>query len=104
MPDAPADGQFVAPDTPAGLPRSEEHTSELQSQSNLVCRLLLAKKNTITMSVRASPWSAQPFRQAVIGLPDKPPVGALIAGGMGGMLGAVTSFDAPGMYARPHLR
>src|SRR2546430_16465036 len=25
--------------------RSEEHTSELQSQSNLVCRLLLAKKN-----------------------------------------------------------
>src|SRR2546430_10432904 len=24
--------------------RSEEHTSELQSQSNLVCRLLLAKK------------------------------------------------------------
>src|SRR2546430_13061193 len=28
------------------LPRSEEHTSELQSQSNLVCRLLLEKKNT----------------------------------------------------------
>src|SRR5688572_32017613 len=27
------------------LPRSEEHTSELQSQSNLVCRLLLEKKN-----------------------------------------------------------
>src|SRR5688572_32377502 len=27
--------------------RSEEHTSELQSQSNLVCRLLLEKKNTI---------------------------------------------------------
>src|SRR2546430_12418551 len=26
-------------------PRSEEHTSELQSQSNLVCRLLLEKKN-----------------------------------------------------------
>src|SRR2546430_10492525 len=25
--------------------RSEEHTSELQSQSNLVCRLLLAKQN-----------------------------------------------------------
>src|SRR2546430_4024086 len=30
------------------LRRSEEHTSELQSQSNLVCRLLLEKK---TMSV-----------------------------------------------------
>src|SRR2546427_5344718 len=29
---------------PSGLRRSEEHTSELQSQSNLVCRLLLEKK------------------------------------------------------------
>src|SRR2546430_10136203 len=28
--------------------RSEEHTSELQSQSNLVCRLLLEKKNQST--------------------------------------------------------
>src|SRR2546430_6358732 len=28
----------------APCPRSEEHTSELQSQSNLVCRLLLEKK------------------------------------------------------------
>src|SRR5688500_19533334 len=27
-------------------PRSEEHTSELQSPCNLVCRLLLEKKNT----------------------------------------------------------
>src|SRR5690606_33336714 len=27
--------------------RSEEHTSELQSRENLVCRLLLEKKNTI---------------------------------------------------------
>src|SRR2546427_1474324 len=33
---------------PAGLQsRSEEHTSELQSQSNLVCRLLLEKKKKI---------------------------------------------------------
>src|SRR2546430_8236454 len=31
---------FVTP----GEDRSEEHTSELQSQSNLVCRLLLEKK------------------------------------------------------------
>src|SRR2546430_10739354 len=30
--------------------RSEEHTSELQSQSNLVCRLLLEKKNRIYTS------------------------------------------------------
>src|SRR2546430_13206392 len=29
---------------PVGVRRSEEHTSELQSQSNLVCRLLLEKK------------------------------------------------------------
>ena len=28
----------------AGLARSEEHTSELQSRTNLVCRLLLEKK------------------------------------------------------------
>src|SRR2546430_4000530 len=31
--------------------RSEEHTSELQSQSNLVCRLLLEKKKNIHDSV-----------------------------------------------------
>src|SRR2546430_13602772 len=29
--------------------RSEEHTSELQSQSNLVCRLLLEKKNNMLL-------------------------------------------------------
>src|SRR2546430_13535162 len=29
--------------------RSEEHTSELQSQSNLVCRLLLEKKKNISI-------------------------------------------------------
>src|SRR5437588_6332406 len=34
--------------------RSEEHTSELQSHSDLVCRLLLEKKNKdITLSTRA---------------------------------------------------
>src|SRR5256886_6862510 len=32
------------PTTGQRAPRSEEHTSELQSQSNLVCRLLLEKK------------------------------------------------------------
>src|SRR2546430_4480308 len=31
--------------------RSEEHTSELQSQSNLVCRLLLEKKTAIEVMV-----------------------------------------------------
>src|SRR2546430_13491532 len=35
------------------IARSEEHTSELQSQSNLVCRLLLEKKkNNITLTSR----------------------------------------------------
>src|SRR2546430_7572972 len=54
--------QLVAPATdPArlGRPRgprmdpmrSEEHTSELQSQSNLVCRLLLEKKKTDTRHI-----------------------------------------------------
>src|SRR2546427_9361213 len=39
--------------------RSEEHTSELQSQSNLVCRLLLEKKKTInTKSSRSSSTTA----------------------------------------------
>src|SRR2546430_10549927 len=39
---------WIASTTRACCPmalRSEEHTSELQSQSNLVCRLLLEKKN-----------------------------------------------------------
>src|SRR5438034_2729747 len=34
----------ISPD--GGLMRSEEHTSELQSHSDLVCRLLLEKKKT----------------------------------------------------------
>src|SRR2546427_1759761 len=32
--------------------RSEEHTSELQSQSNLVCRLLLEKKKSLRHNLR----------------------------------------------------
>src|SRR2546428_9044119 len=31
-------------------PRSEEHTSELQSRSDLVCRLLLEKKKTLRLA------------------------------------------------------
>src|SRR2546427_3279917 len=34
--------------------RSEEHTSELQSQSNLVCRLLLEKKKVMGENEKAS--------------------------------------------------
>src|SRR5260221_5718690 len=47
------------PGSPEGIPfyevpaseRSEEHTSELQSHSDLVCRLLLEKKNKISENV-----------------------------------------------------
>src|SRR5256886_12193146 len=50
---AAAGGSDEAPGAPAELrlqprERSEEHTSELQSQSNLVCRLLLEKKKSYT--------------------------------------------------------
>src|SRR2546430_7687185 len=45
--------------------RSEEHTSELQSQSNLVCRLLLEKKKRLikglTLEARLDRYG-QPFR------------------------------------------
>src|SRR2546430_9222485 len=34
--------------------RSEEHTSELQSQSNIVCRLLLEKKKTHQRALKVS--------------------------------------------------
>src|SRR5688572_31057675 len=43
--DARADGNHIRGKLVGdGTSRSEEHTSELQSQSNLVCRLLLEKK------------------------------------------------------------
>src|SRR2546427_7548693 len=43
--EAEADRELIRPARAAvEVARSEEHTSELQSQSNLVCRLLLEKK------------------------------------------------------------
>src|SRR2546421_9471355 len=42
-----------------GEPRSEEHTSELQSRSDLVCRLLLEKKKKSTESSRPCPTEQQ---------------------------------------------
>src|SRR5256886_9130186 len=41
----------------SSLVRSEEHTSELQSQSNLVCRLLLEKKKKVSQQ----PYQSYPF-------------------------------------------
>src|SRR2546430_12940726 len=42
--------------------RSEEHTSELQSQSNLVCRLLLEKKKTTALLRRRGRGRSAPGR------------------------------------------
>src|SRR5256885_10244558 len=46
-------GAVIAIPDPSGLTvrdrRSEEHTSELQSPCNLVCRLLLEKKKKLTL-------------------------------------------------------
>src|SRR5690349_22451246 len=44
---------------PAG-PRSEEHTSELQSRRDLVCRLLLEKKNKHTVATSRSASTISP--------------------------------------------
>src|SRR2546430_9564968 len=41
-----------------GAARSEEHTSELQSQSNLVCRLLLEKKKKVTPPASTTYYSS----------------------------------------------
>src|SRR5690606_40721311 len=41
----PASTNLSAPVVRSTIARSEEHTSELQSRENLVCRLLLDKKN-----------------------------------------------------------
>src|SRR5690606_41081350 len=43
------------------IPRSEEHTSELQSRENLVCRLLLEKKNDQT-EARSGPHGVRDRR------------------------------------------
>src|SRR2546430_5427845 len=46
------------PISTASIPRSEEHTSELQSQSNIVCRLLLEKKKTYSTGLPVSDGSS----------------------------------------------
>src|SRR5436305_11964815 len=56
MADAPSASAAARP-APSAKPRSEEHTSELQSRPHLVCRLLLEKKNKyeIIHSVPSTP-------------------------------------------------
>src|SRR5476649_3016208 len=47
--DCPGQGSPHANEPDQARPRSEEHTSELQSHSDLVCRLLLEKKKKKTI-------------------------------------------------------
>src|SRR5688500_20101670 len=60
-PEQPTGARPTRPDRATGLGprlgqvRSEEHTSELQSPCNLVCRLLLEKKKTTRLANRG--WS-----------------------------------------------
>src|SRR5256885_5565885 len=49
----PVTKPMVCPPLPVEIRRSEEHTSELQSPCNLVCRLLLEKKTTPTTNLSA---------------------------------------------------
>src|SRR5256886_12806047 len=84
--DAPPVAQRTLGDPPAphhpigGHLRSEEHTSELQSQSNLVCRLLLEKKKNTLIHPHASSCSSSPIsagrraRRLALPLPLQPPV------------------------------
>src|SRR3989442_11124067 len=46
------------------LERSEEHTSELQSRPHLVCRLLLEKKKTKSITTRSTVNNQNDFREA----------------------------------------
>src|SRR5688572_31991384 len=50
-----------------GEDRSEEHTSELQSQSNLVCRLLLEKKKKINRNCKQVRLCSGPARSTCAG-------------------------------------
>src|SRR5256885_7098500 len=63
-----AGGQVIHPD------RSEEHTSELQSPCNLVCRLLLEKKklNPLTCAMRPLPTPPAHLRTSTFPPPIRP--------------------------------
>src|SRR5690349_23047862 len=62
----PSEGLCEA--TPGEAERSEEHTSELQSRRDLVCRLLLEKKNAYACpspsSIHSAPSAAPPPRSS----------------------------------------
>src|SRR5689334_24635077 len=50
---------------PVAFSRSEEHTSELQSQFHLVCRLLLEKKKTSSTTSFTPPLASLPLSRAL---------------------------------------
>src|SRR5438105_8314067 len=58
--------QERAPRGLGDVPRSEEHTSELQSRVDLVCRLLLEKKNYIEITVIQSHEGARAYLSCAI--------------------------------------
>src|SRR2546430_5340945 len=62
--DATTPWQDPSVQIPSCVWRSEEHTSELQSQSNLVCRLLLEKKKRAP-SLRLPPSPADTLRRSL---------------------------------------
>src|SRR5256885_6646522 len=57
---APTGANRIAPSSHSPG-RSEEHTSELQSPCNLVCRLLLEKKKKILQTIRSDEFTNTPL-------------------------------------------
>src|ERR1022692_2127283 len=55
--------------SPLTPPRSEEHTSELQSPCNLVCRLLLEKNNPHVHAANQAPTQTRPTRLSMDSTP-----------------------------------
>src|SRR2546422_4840780 len=63
----PSAGVTASTELSRMTPRSEEHTSELQSRLHLVCRLLLEKKknkNKVSMMRELTPLDRQPDRMS----------------------------------------
>src|SRR5437660_3674371 len=65
-PGSPGSALPVAHSHRRALPRSEEHTSELQSRGHLVCRLLLEKKKSLYPIVNLGVGLRQPARWPVV--------------------------------------
>src|SRR5438093_4862053 len=62
-PDVPVDVAEIVQSVAPEFRRSEEHTSELQSLTNLVCRLLLEKK---TLALKLFGRTCHPYQTAII--------------------------------------